>query len=76
MPTDPRLASLLPGAQQTFDSHIYCDACEDVRPLVRAYMPADGIINTHAATDLLCADCRLIIATIHHLQAPPVALND
>ena len=50
--------------------HVWCGLCGSIQPLVRAYMPADER-NDHAATDLLCATCRLVIATLHHLPSPP-----
>ncbi len=47
--------------------HIWCEACGIVARLERDYMPADGVHNMHAATDLLCGECRTIVATLHHL---------
>lgn len=55
--------------------HIYCDNCQAVKPLIPAYMPADNR-NDHAATDLLCGDCRFVIATLHHLDIrSPLVVN-
>jgi hypothetical protein len=60
----------LPQPEEQMDSveRIYCDGCLAVQPLVRAYMPADAR-NDHPATDLLCGECRLVIATLHHPAA-------
>jgi len=52
--------------QRAGDSHIYCEVC-GIAPMIRDYMPANER-NDHAATDLMCAKCHLIIATIHHLE--------
>lgn len=46
-------------------SHIWCDACETVRPLVADKMYGNdaqgkGFINP---TDLMCGECHLVIAT-------------
>lgn len=46
--------------------HIWCDNCDEIRPLLRGYMPADER-NDHAATDLICSECHFLIATLHHL---------
>jgi hypothetical protein len=66
------LASSRP-LSDTPDSHIYCPGCDAVRPLVRDFLPA--ALDEHAATDLMCSECRCIIATIHHhavqLSDPP-----
>lgn len=54
--------------------HIWCEQCQAVVPLVRHYMPANRL-HDYAATDLLCGECRFVIATLHHLEdhaAPPV----
>ena len=36
-------------------------------PTYRNIMPKDAR-NDHAATDLLCGECHLVIATLHHLE--------
>lgn len=49
------------------DKHIWCTECRIIQPLIRDYMPADAK-NFHASTDLLCGECRFIIATVHHMD--------
>lgn len=49
------------------DSHIWCPNCNAIVQLLRDFMsPNDK--NAHAATDLICIKCALVIATIHHLE--------
>ena len=47
--------------------HIYCNDCGEVSPMLSDFMPAIGK-NEHAATDLICSRCCLVIATLHHLK--------
>lgn len=44
--------------------NIWCSQCETVKPLVTDEMSADHL-NDHAAMDLMCSECRLVIATVH-----------
>lgn len=48
-------------------SHIHCDNCGKVQPLLMDFMPENDM-NDHAATDLMCMVCASIIATIHHIS--------
>lgn len=48
---------------------IYCDVCDKTQPMVPAEMAADHL-NDHAAMDLLCGECRLVIATLHARSEP------
>jgi hypothetical protein len=66
----PQRVSHSPSSLETQQrkEHIWCEACGSVASLVRDYMPADGLHNMHAATDLLCGECHTIIATLHHLD--------
>ena len=43
---------------------IWCGICDAAKPLLTDEMPADDR-NDHAAMDLMCSDCRLVIATLH-----------
>lgn len=43
---------------------IYCPGCHDIKPMVFDLMCASEL-NDHDAVDLMCGDCRLVIATIH-----------
>lgn len=43
---------------------IYCNVCEALTPLMLDEMPADHL-NDHAAMDLMCSECKLVIATLH-----------
>lgn len=52
------------------DDRIWCDNCSDIKPIRLAAMATD-LLNDHPATDLLCADCAWIIATVHHLAKVP-----
>lgn len=47
---------------------IYCDCCGDIRPVRPAMMEADER-NDHAAVDLLCDVCHLVITTLHATAA-------
>lgn len=51
---------------------IYCDKCQTINPMAVDEMAAD-YLNDHAAMDLMCAECRLVIATLH--VAEPKAAN-
>ena len=46
---------------------IYCSNCGKTRPLLTDEMPADRL-NDHAAMDLMCGKCRLVIATLHEQE--------
>lgn len=50
----------------TLDSmhYIWCTECEAIRPMLTDYLPASEL-NSHAAIDLLCAECHFIVATLH-----------
>ena len=48
---------------------VFCDACGEVKPVLYDKMPADER-NDHAATDIICGDCHLVIATLHHPAEP------
>jgi hypothetical protein len=43
---------------------IYCALCKKQQPLLLMEMEADNN-NDHAAVDLMCSECRLVIATLH-----------
>lgn len=45
--------------------HIWCEVC-GVTPLMLDRLEADDR-NDHAATDLICGKCHLVIATVHHI---------
>jgi hypothetical protein len=49
---------------------IWCDACDNVQPVLYDRMPADER-NDHEATDIMCGECHLVIATLHHPRADP-----
>jgi hypothetical protein len=49
-------------------SKIWCQVCGSIQDLVLDEMPANDR-NDHAAIDLMCGKCRLVIATAHAL--PP-----
>ena len=43
---------------------IWCPNCQSTKPIKTDIMPADGL-NDHAAVDLLCDECKFIVATLH-----------
>jgi hypothetical protein len=43
---------------------IWCALCKKNQPLLLIEMEADDN-NDHAAMDLMCSNCRLVIATLH-----------
>lgn len=43
---------------------VWCDTCDAMKPVLFDEMPKDAL-NDHAAMDIQCADCYLIIATLH-----------
>jgi len=45
-------------------SSIWCPCCEAVRRLEVDEMPADAR-NLTAGLDLICAECRFVVATLH-----------
>lgn len=45
-------------------TRIYCDSCSTERPLLLDRLAANDR-NDHDAVDLVCGDCKLIIATLH-----------
>ena len=47
---------------------IYCDNCNEIRPLSVDMMRANAHeppLNPHDAVDLICKHCRIIVATLH-----------
>ena len=49
---------------------IYCSLCHKQWPVRVIEMAADEL-NDHAAVDLMCSNCDLVIATLH--EAKPAA---
>jgi hypothetical protein len=45
-------------------SHVWCPNCDKLQPLILAPMKADAR-NDHDAADILCGECRFVIATLH-----------
>lgn len=45
---------------------VWCPNCNAVKQLRLVRMRADGVLNTHDATDALCEECSFVIATFHH----------
>jgi hypothetical protein len=43
---------------------VWCDTCEKVQPMTFAVMPADDK-NDHDAADIVCNECKSVIATLH-----------
>lgn len=43
---------------------IWCNQCDALNPLAVDEMPADER-NDHGAMDLMCGECRLVVATVH-----------
>lgn len=48
---------------------IWCSQCEGLTPLALDEMPANEL-NDHGAMDLMCGECRLVVATVHEAAAP------
>lgn len=47
--------------------YIWCSECSAIQPMLTDYLPA-STLNSHAAMDLVCAECRIIVATLHELD--------
>jgi Phage terminase large subunit gpA, ATPase domain len=45
-------------------SYVWCDTCEKIQPMTFDMMPADDQ-NDHDAADIVCNECKSIIATLH-----------
>lgn len=53
-------------------SHIWCDCCECIRPLVIGSMEGDDVSGKFTdAADLLCGECHFVIATVFNPKTPP-----
>jgi predicted RNA methylase len=44
--------------------NVWCPNCGKVQPMVFAPMKANDL-NDHDAADILCGECRFVIATLH-----------
>ena len=47
---------------------VWCDTCDSVQPMIFEVMQAYDK-NDHDAADIVCAECKSIIATLHARQA-------
>lgn len=47
---------------------IWCPLCKANTPLALDEMPANER-NDHGAMDLMCGECRLVVATVHEHEA-------
>jgi thiol-disulfide isomerase/thioredoxin len=45
-------------------SHVWCDACQKIQPMIFDVMQANRN-NDHDAAGIVCAECKSIIATLH-----------
>jgi hypothetical protein len=43
---------------------VWCGTCQKVQPMIFDVMPADDK-NDHVAADIICDECKSIIATVH-----------
>jgi hypothetical protein len=43
---------------------VWCGTCEKVQPMIFDVLPADDK-NDHACEDIVCDECKSIIATLH-----------
>lgn len=51
---------------------IWCSSCEAVRPILTDDMPGTDVTGQfHNPRDLVCGDCRLVIATTYRSGPPP-----
>jgi hypothetical protein len=46
----------------------WCDTCDKVQPVTLDVMPADEK-NPHEAADIVCDECKSVIATLHAPEA-------
>lgn len=46
---------------------VWCTECEKIQPLVADYLPR-GELNEHDGMDLVCAECKFILVTLHETQ--------
>src|SRR5262245_930607 len=44
--------------------YVWCDTCDKIQSMIFDVMPADGR-NGHEAAELVCGECKSIIATLH-----------
>jgi len=51
------------GLSKAFPN-VWCPNCGKVQPMVFAPMKANDL-NDHDAADILCGECRFVIATLH-----------
>ena len=49
-------------------SHVWCDACQKIQPMIFDLMQANRK-NDHAAAAIVCEECKSIIATLHAVRA-------
>lgn len=51
-------------------SHIWCQGCGAIRPLLVDYMEGDDVSAKFTdATDLVCGHCRLVIDTLYNAKS-------
>ena len=48
-------------------SHVWCDACQKIQPMIFDVMQANRK-NDHDAADIVCDECKSIIATLLRAQ--------
>ncbi len=52
--------------KRQFQSHIYCDRCAVIKPMIVGRMEGDNVTGEFTnVADLLCAKCYSIIATVY-----------
>lgn len=54
------------------NTHIYCDNCESIQPMLLDEMPGTDTSGKFIQpTDVLCGTCKLVIATTYSEQPKP-----
>lgn len=54
------------------NSHIWCDNCDSIQPLIVDRLDGDDVTGKFTdADDLVCATCKLVISTTYAPKSPP-----
>jgi hypothetical protein len=53
---------------------VWCGTCEKIQPMLFDEMTANEK-NDHAAADIVCSECKSVIATLHAARPQVTCLN-
>jgi hypothetical protein len=56
-------------------THAYCETCNAIRPVIQESLTGPDTSRKFIGGDLLCNECRFIIATLYERKAGLVAVE-